>query len=127
MSFLKKSKNIVFTGRVPYDEIQKYYMLMDMLVLPSYREGFPTVILEAGAMGVPVAVSKMTGCIDSIKEGETGVFVDINNDSIKAGIECFFDDEFRLRIGKQARAYVVKNYDQTIIRKHMLNVLKALN
>lgn len=126
IDFLKTSKDIVFTGAIPYEDIQKYYMLMDMLVLPSYREGFPTVVLEAGAMGIPVAVSKSTGCIDSIKENETGIFIDINSNSIKEGIERFFDDEFRSRIGKQAREYIVNNFDQRIIRKYMLEVLNSL-
>lgn len=127
LDFLKTSKDIVFTGKIPYADIQKYYMLMNMLVLPSYREGFPTVVLEAGAMGVPVAVSKVTGCIDSIKENETGIFIDINSQSIKDGIEKYFDEDFRLRIGKQARKYIVNNYDQCIIRKYMLDVLNSLN
>ena len=127
IDFLETSKDIVFTGWVQYADIQKYYMLMDMLVLPSYREGFPTVILEAGAMGVPVAVSKSTGCIDSIKDGVTGIYIDINSNSIKQGIEKYFDEDFRLRIGKQARVYVVKNFDQRIIRKYMLDVLNSLD
>lgn len=127
MDYLNDNKDIIFTGRVPYHEIQKYYLLMDMLVLPSYREGFPTVVLEAGAMGIPVAVSKSTGCIDSIVDGKTGIFIDIEGTSIKDGIVRYFDDEFRLKIGKQARTHVLENYEHTIIRKHMLEVLDSLN
>lgn len=126
ITFLKTSKDIVFTGPIPYEEIQKYYLLMDMLILPSYREGFPTVVLEAGAMGIPVAVSKSTGCIDSIKENETGIYIDINCDSIRIGIEKYLDNEFCTKIGKQAREYIVNNYDQKIIRKYMLEVLNSL-
>jgi glycosyltransferase involved in cell wall biosynthesis len=123
MNVLYSSKDVVFTGRVPYSEIQKYYLLMNVLVLPSYREGFPTVVLEAGSMGIPVVVSRATGCIDSIKEGVTGLFTEIQSEAIADNLARFLDTKFAEEMGKNARQYVVENYDQRIIRKYMLDVL----
>lgn len=123
LDILHKNANVIFTGRIPYSDIQQYYLLMNVLVLPSYREGFPTVVLEAGAMGIPVIVSRSTGCIDSIKEGETGVFTDISAESISNNIEKFFNKDFARSIGKNARQYVLNNYDQRIIQTYMLEVL----
>lgn len=127
IDFLKSNINIIFTGKIPYAEIQKYYLIMDVLVLPSYREGFPTVVLEACAMDVPVIVSRSTGCIDSIKENVNGVFTDISPNSIASNIERFMDDEFRLSFKGRTRRYIVENYDHTIIRKYMLDVLNSVN
>ena len=123
LDILHKNANVIFTGRIPYSDIQQYYLLMSVLVLPSYREGFPTVVLEAGAMGIPVIVSRSTGCIDSIKEGETGVFTDISAENISNNIEKFFNKDFARSIGKNARQYVLNNYDQRIIQTYMLEVL----
>ena len=126
MNVLYSSNDVVFTGRIPYSEIQKYYLLMNVLVLPSYREGFPTVVLEAGSMGVPVVVSKATGCVDSIKEGVTGLFTEIQPEAIAENVARFLDTNYAEEIGKNARQYVVENYDQHIIRQYMLDLLNAV-
>lgn len=118
--------DVVFTGRVPYADIQKYYLLMDVLVLPSYREGFPTVVLEACAMGIPVVVSKSTGCVDSIKENITGVYTEIKPQSIADNVSKFFNEAFANSMGRNARKYIVEKYDQRIIREYMLQVLDSL-
>lgn len=52
----------------------EYYAIMNFLVLPSYREGFPNVVLEAAAMGKPAIVSNATGLKDAIIENQTGIF-----------------------------------------------------
>lgn len=56
-------------------QIEPYYAAMDMLVLPTRREGFPYTILEAAAMGLPVAATEVTGCVDAVLEGRTGFLV----------------------------------------------------
>jgi glycosyltransferase involved in cell wall biosynthesis len=99
---------------------------MDVFVLPSYREGFPTVVLEASAMERPVITTKKTGCIDSIVENETGVFVDIEGTSIAEGIERFFDKDNAERMGKNGRKWVVENFEHTIVREAMLNLINEL-
>ena len=78
--WLKKAKsmnNIVFTGAVNNPEM--FHASADYLVLPSYREGFPNTILEAGALGVPSIVTRINGMIDLIVEGETGFICDVKS------------------------------------------------
>lgn len=126
LDYIKSSDDIVFTGRVPYDIIQEYYLLMDVFILPSYREGFPTVVLEASAMGIPVITTRKTGCIDSIVENETGVFVDIEGKSIADGIGKFFDKNYAEKIGKNGRKWVVENFEHTIVREAMLKLINKV-
>lgn len=120
IDFLKSSDHVVFTGKVNYSEIQNYYSVMDAFILPSYREGFPTVALEASAMELPLIVSRATGCIDSIIENETGVYCDIHPESIADAIEGFFDKEKAHCFGEAGRRFVLENFEHTIVKKEML-------
>lgn len=123
IDFLKTNKNVIFTGYIEYNAIPLMYLLMDVLILPSYREGFPTVVLEAGAMNIPCIVSKSTGCIDSIKEDVTGIYCDIEPFDICSKIELFFDAKFRDKFNG-SREYVVKNYDHSVVWPEILKIIK---
>jgi glycosyltransferase involved in cell wall biosynthesis len=68
---------VVVTGFV--DDTTPYYLVMDCLALPSYREGFPNVVLEASALGVPVAAYDATGTRDAIETGRTGTLVPLGD------------------------------------------------
>lgn len=126
IDFLERCDNVVFTGPIDYNDIQVIYRLFDVLVLPSYREGFPTVVLEAGAMEVPAIVSRSTGCIDSIVENETGIYTDINAESIAIAIERFLDKRFSFEMGQIARQYIIENYEHSLIREELLKYYNSL-
>lgn len=53
-------------------DVWSYYAAMDALCLPTRREGFPNVVLEAAAAGIPAAVTRATGAIDAVEDGRTG-------------------------------------------------------
>lgn len=57
------------------NETPIFYRAIDVLVLPTYREGFPNVLLEASAMRVPIVATRVTGCVDAVVDGETGTLV----------------------------------------------------
>ncbi len=126
VDFLQNSPLVKFTGRVPYEEIQKYYTPMDVFVLPSYREGFGLVTAEAGAMGVPAVVSRSTGCIDSIIENVTGVYADIDPVDIADKIEMFFDQEFAHQLGLQAQEHIRQCYDHDDVMRNTLDFINSL-
>lgn len=126
LDFLSTDKSIIYTGFVPYNKIARYYALMDTFILPSYREGFPTVVLEASAMGLPVVTTRKTGCIDSIVENETGLFVDLDGESIAKALEAMMDKDFAQRLGQNGRKWVTENYEHSIVREAMLQLIDSL-
>ena len=121
---IKNHKHIIFTGYVKRTEIAPYYLLMDTFILPSYREGFPTVVLEAMAMGIPVIVSKSTGCIDSILNGINGLYTEIEKTDICENIRKMFNDEYRRKLSSNCRPYVLQNFDNRIIWPYVLQVIE---
>lgn len=104
--------NIIYTGFID-GEINIYYAIMDVYVLPSYREGFPTGVLEAQSMGKPVITTKVTGCCDSILEGLTGLFVSHAPEDIANKIDMIRKN--KIIDGKKGRKWVVANFDNQII------------
>ncbi len=118
--FLQNFPLVKFTGRVPYEDIQKYYSPMDVIVLPSYREGFGLTTVEAGAMGVPAIVSRSTGCVDSILEGVTGLYADIDPVDIANKIEKFFDKNYSQLLGTNARKHVAQNFEHEDVMRNTL-------
>ena len=113
---IKETPCIINTGCVSNSSIEYYYALMDVFALPSYREGFPTSVLEASAMNLPVITTRATGCIDAIVENQTGVFVDHTLEGILDAMNLFYEDErLRMQYGCNGRKFVVENFDQHII------------
>ena len=82
---IKNDKSIIYTGFIN-DKIQNYYALMNVFVLPSYREGFGMSVIEASSMQLPVLTTRVTGSIDSIIENVTGRFVENSPASIAEGV-----------------------------------------
>lgn len=96
--------------------IEYYYALMNVFVFPSYREGFGMSTLEASSMELPIITARVTGCVDSIIEEQTGVFVEHTPECIINAIERFYSNEkLRLNFGKNGRNFVVDNFEQHVI------------
>lgn len=102
-----------------------YYAAMDVLALPSLREGFPNVVLEAAAMSVPAVVSDGTGVVDSVVDEHTGLVVPVSNaDALAAAIRRLAEDTpLRVKMGEQARARVVEHFEKHLVWERTLNHL----
>lgn len=117
---IKSNTNIIFTGYVYNGYIEKYYALMQLYVLPSYREGFPTSVLEASSMEIPVLTTRATGCIDSIIPDKTGLFVEHSAKDLYEKIKYFLDNpEKRQEMGEQGRQMVVERFEEKIVWKDL--------
>jgi len=99
---LNLSKNVNFVGQVPNDKIPYYMMCSDIFVLPSISEGFPLVILEAMASGLPIIATKVRGLPEIVIDRENGLLVDSksSNDLADKILEMIYDDELRGKIAK---------------------------
>ncbi|MEI3790018.1 MULTISPECIES: glycosyltransferase family 4 protein [unclassified Chryseobacterium] len=111
---IETDKNIINTGFVL--SAAPYFSLMDVFILPTYREGFPTVSLEASSMKLPVLISKATGCEESIVENETGIFIKNNPQDIAKKIEYYIQNpEMKIIHGLKGREFVRGNFEETKI------------
>lgn len=76
---LEAHPHVIFAGPVKDKDTPAYYAAADILVLPSHREGLPTVVLEAQAAGKPVVGARATGIVDLLKDKETGLLFPVGD------------------------------------------------
>lgn len=105
-----------------------YYSLMDVLALPTYREGFPGVPLEAQASGVPVVTTNATGAVDSVIDGVTGFLVPVGdaNALTDAVGKLLADPELRLRMGKAGRERVERDFRPEVVWDALAHLYREL-
>jgi glycosyltransferase involved in cell wall biosynthesis len=89
-----------------------YYRAMDLMVLPTWREGFPNSVLEAQATGIPVVTTISTGSRDSVVPEVTGLLIPPGYPEaiVEAVLKLLCDPKRRLRMGQTARAWVREHY-----------------
>ena len=123
---IEKHTRIVCTGLVA--DTAAYYRAMDVMVLPSWREGFPNVILEAAATGIPVIATHCTGSRDAVIPEVTGLLVPPGYpDAIaEAVLSLLQDPDRRRRMAKAARAWVAENFDNRRVLGTTVNFYSGL-
>jgi len=101
------------------DDLLPYYAASDCFVFPSYREGFPNTVLEAGAMGLPSIVTDINGSREIIIEGENGVIVKPQNaDALyEAMLNMVKNKEDRECMAGNARKMIADRFEQGFVRK----------
>jgi glycosyltransferase involved in cell wall biosynthesis len=116
---ISTDSDIVHTGFV-FRDIQYFYSLMDIYILPSYREGFGMSVIEASAMEIPVLTTRATGCVDSIIENHTGRYIDITPNAITEGVMDYINNpDLALLHGKNGRLFVQENFDNLLIWRYL--------
>ena len=101
----------------PVDDPAIYYALSDLLVLPTHREGFGNVNIEAAAMEIPVVSTSIPGCIDSVEGGVTGMLVPPGDpETLGRAISRYLEDpRLRRRHGEAGRQRVERDFRQEVI------------
>jgi lipopolysaccharide/colanic/teichoic acid biosynthesis glycosyltransferase/glycosyltransferase involved in cell wall biosynthesis len=107
---LENEPGIVRTGFV--DDPTDYYHVLDVFAFPTYREGFPNVVLEANAAGKPVAAARATGVVDAVVDGVTGLLVPVGDAAALAGAlkKVIEDREMAAALGSAGRERVVREF-----------------
>lgn len=100
-----------------------YYATSDCFIFPSYREGFPNVVLEAGAMGLPCIVTDINGSREIIVDGKNGVIIPSKDvmalyDSME---HMMLDKKRREYLASNARDMIAKRYEQSFVTKCLLD------
>jgi lipopolysaccharide/colanic/teichoic acid biosynthesis glycosyltransferase len=105
-----------------------FYALMDVLALPTHREGFPNVVLEAQAAGLPVVTTFATGAVDSIVDGETGLLVPVADAAALArAVRTFLcASELRSTMGQAGRARVLQYFRNDIIWEGYIDLYQTM-
>lgn len=126
LNLIRDNNKIIETGF--QKDIRPYLAISNVLVFPSYREGFPNVIMQAGAMGLPVIASNINGCNEIIVEGKNGMLIPLKDKySIeKALIQIIDDKSFYLNLKSNTRSMIITRFDRTIICGKILDEYKKM-
>lgn len=119
--------NIVFTGRIPNEELPELFARCTGFILPSFYEGHPKALIEAMACGIPVIGTDVTGINEVITHGETGLLCRTDVDSLRTTIRLLAaDKQLQERLGKGAREFVVRNYALDMVAASELAIYSRL-
>ncbi len=109
-------------------DVRPWLVASDCAVLASYREGFPNVVIEAGAMGLPQIVTDINGANEIILNGENGVIVPPHDTEAlyEAMKEMVLDSDKRRRMAAAARLLIASRYEQGYVRKCLYDFYKEI-
>jgi glycosyltransferase involved in cell wall biosynthesis len=109
-------------------DMPQVYLKSTVICLPSYAEGLPNVLTEAGACGRAVITTSAPGCRQAVSDGVNGLLVPVRSSSaLSAAIERLLNDpELRARLGAAGRERAVREFSQEIILKQMIEVYRSL-
>lgn len=115
---IESDKDIVTTGPIYDKELLSYYAASDCFVFPSYREGFPNTVLEAGALGLPSIVTDINGSREIIVNGENGVIIPPKDvDNLYTAMKKMMEDaNARTYMAGNARRMINERYEQRFVR-----------
>lgn len=110
------------------DDVRPFLASADVFVFPSYREGFPNVVLQAGAMDLPCIVTDINGCNEIIIDGENGIIIPPKDrQALLAAMLRFMEHpEERKRMAGNARRMIEERYEQKQLWKELLRTYEEL-
>ena len=120
--YLIRNKNIYFLGKC--NNMPEIYRNMDIVVLPSWREGLSKTLLEAAAMSMPIITTNVPGCRDIIKNNFSGLVVTMKSkEKLKSALKILLNDnKLATKLGRNARKIVSEKYEVQNINNQILKV-----
>lgn len=104
-------------------EPERYLSIADLFCLPSFREGFGSVVIEAAAMGIPAVVTSIVGAKDTVLDGKTGLLVPVRDEEAlgEALSRLLSDSGLRRRMGRAARQRAIEQFDAMYVNQAVVN------
>ena len=123
---INQNKDIISVGF--QQDVRSFFAIADALVFPSYREGFPNVVMQAGAMGLPSIVSDINGCNEIIVEGENGLIIPPKNvEKLKEKMLTLARDKnLYVKLKENSRRMIENRYEQSVVWNALLEEYEGL-
>ena len=123
---INQNKDIISVGF--QQDVCPFFAISDVLAFPSYREGFPNVVMQAGAMGLPSIVSDINGCNEIIVEGENGLIIPPKNvEKLKEKMLTLARDKnLYIKLKENSRRMIENRYEQSVVWKALLEEYEGL-
>lgn len=123
---IKSNPAIEAVGR--QNDVRPFYSDADALVFPSYREGFPNVVIEAGAMGLPSIVTDINGSREIIIEGDNGTIIPSKDaEALYQAMKRFVENPDKVkRMAAKARPLIASRYEQSYVRQCLKDFYKEV-
>ena len=123
---IENNPNIISVGF--QKDVRSYFAISDVLTFPSYREGFPNVVLQAGAMEIPSIVSNINGCNEIIIEGKNGAIISVKNveEILNAMSRISSDKEYYDFLKRNTRSLIQSRYEQSVVWNALLDEYNLL-
>jgi glycosyltransferase involved in cell wall biosynthesis len=111
------------------DDLKAYYAASDCFVFPSYREGFPNTVMEAGAMDLPSIVTDINGCREIIINGENGVIIPSKDaDALySAMLNMVTNTAEMMRMASSARQLIADRFEQSFVRQCLYDFYQEIS
>lgn len=124
--FLKNSDVVTFVGR--QEDVRPYLKAADALVFPSHREGFPNVVLEAGAMGLPAIVTDINGCNEIIINENNGIIIPkLDGSALYGAMKKWITKPAEMKQqAANARKMIKSRYERADVWKALVDMYKTL-
>ncbi|MDY6131322.1 MAG: glycosyltransferase family 4 protein [Prevotella sp.] len=125
MNEIESNPRILTTGG--QRDVRPYYAMADVFVFPSYREGFPNTVLEAGAMGLPSIVTDINGANEIIMDGQNGVLVPPRDvKTLYEKMQMMKENrDLRTKMASCSRERVVSRFEQKFIWNELMKTYKS--
>lgn len=124
---IQSNSSIISVGY--QNDVRPYFLVSDVLVFPSYREGFPNVVMQAGAMNLPSIVTNINGCNEIIEHGKNGLIIPVKDQ--KSVLESMMllveNNDLYAILAQNSRVTIVENYNQKSIWEAILNEYVSFN
>jgi len=123
---INQNRDIISVGF--QQDVRPFFAISDALAFPSYREGFPNVVMQAGAMGLPSIVSDINGCNEIIVEGENGLIIPSKNvEKLKEKMLTLARDKnLYIKLKENSRRMIENRYEQSVVWKALLEEYEGL-